>query len=341
MRGICCVGRSVRPEPFLPDRAVGTDLGWRAFGKGPKLSIVKSPWIAIAFVLSTLAAASGCARSGSGSDPGFGSGLAHVPASPGIEKQEREMFARLNRDRKERGLPPLKYDTRLANVARFHSADMRDHRFFDHDSPTSGSLEDRLNAAGYLFLNARENLSEAPDVQTGQDSLLASPGHYANIVATDTTHVGIGIVKGGVEARENLTITQVFARPGRAESAGAGERAVVQRIQSERATRGLARAQRHSKLDELAREHIDELDPETTPDSLGEVGKRINDTLAEAKKPAFRGIVVGAQLLPDSESFVVPASLLDGAKASFGIAVRQVKNETGRPQLQVLLLVGR
>jgi uncharacterized protein YkwD len=162
------------------------------------------------------------------------------------------MFLRLNRDRKDRGLPALRYDPRLAEVARFHSADMRDHHFFEHDSPTSGSLEDRLNSAGYLFLTARENLSEAPDVHTGQDSLLKSPGHYANIVATDITHIGIGIVPGGVQARENLTITQVFSQPGRAESGAAAADAVVRRIQTERSSHGMGAAQRHPFLDELA-----------------------------------------------------------------------------------------
>jgi hypothetical protein len=251
------------------------------------------------------------------------------------------MFARLNRDRKERGLPALRYDSKLADVARFHSSDMRDHHFFDHDSPTSGSLDDRLNAAGYLFLTARENLSEAPDVETGQDALLKSPGHYANIVATDTTHIGIGIVQGGVEARENLTITQVFARPGRAESAAAAREAVVRRIQAERSSRGLSRAAPHALLDELSQQQIGKLDADNSPSSLQRAAENISEAVSERKDAGLSGVAVVAQLLPDSEGLEVPESLLSGATARFGLAVRQVPAATGRPMLQVLLLVAR
>lgn len=249
------------------------------------------------------------------------------------------MVARLNRDRRERGLPALRSDSRLADVARFHSADMRDNHFFSHESPTSGSLDDRLNAAGYLFLTARENLAEAPDVQSGQDHLLQSPGHYANIVATDTTHVGIGIVPGGVEAPENLTITQVFAKPGRSETPAEAERALIDAIQKQRKSRGLGRAASLPLLEGLAEQHIAELDAQTSPSSLEQIGKRITEAVAKEQGAGLQGVVVGAQLLPDSDSFQVPQSLY-ATTARFGIAVRRLPGD-GRPMLQVLFVVAR
>jgi len=282
----------------------------------------------------------GCAAR-SGKAVGFGSGLPRVEASPAIAKQEREMFLRLNRDREQRGLPALRYDSALADVARFHSADMREHKFFAHESPTSGTLDDRLNAAGYLFLTARENLSEAPDVQSGQDALLRSPGHLANIVATDITHIGIGIVAGGVAAPENLTMTQVFSRPGRAESPAAARDALIRRIQDERASRGLPAAKQHPLLEELAELHISDLDAETSPGSLQEVGKRVAKALSEQKDSGIGGVSAGAQLVPDSSGAEVPGSLLAATSARFGLAVRTVPNAAGRPMLQLLLLVAQ
>lgn len=250
------------------------------------------------------------------------------------------MFLRLNRDRSALGLPPLQYDVRLADVARAHSADMRDHRFFAHHSPTTGSLDDRLNRAGYLFHTARENLSEARDVQAGQDSLLESPGHHANIVATDTTQVGIGIVSGGVEARENLSITQVFARPGRSESPAVARRGFIQQIQNQRARNGLKPATAHPLLEKLADDQITELDQATSPKSLESVGTRISSAVSGASNTGLRSVAVGAQLLPDSESFQVPEPLLTQTRARFGLAVRKVSNAAGRPMLQLLVLVG-
>jgi uncharacterized protein YkwD len=300
---------------------------------------VKVESFLVAALVAALAGAA-CSQSTGKSTAAFGSGLATVAATPQIRKLEREMFIRLNRDRKELGLPPLQYDDRLADVARFHSKDMRDHRFFEHDSPTSGSLDDRLNAAGYLFLTARENLAEAPDVQRGQDSLLRSPGHYANIVATDTTHVGIGIVRGGVRAPENLTITQVFAAKGRAETVGAARAALIRRIQAARSDAGLPKAVQHPLLTELAERHLPELGREPSPDELATVGERITKEVAEAGDKALRGgVVVAAQLLPDSESFDPPRALSTRASARFGLAIVKAPDAKGRPMLKLLLLV--
>ena len=117
------------------------------------------------------------------------------------------MFERLNRDRARKGRAPLHWDPRLSEVARHHSADMRDHGFFEHESPSTGSVDNRLDAAGYPFLTARENLSEAPDVEQSEDALLESPHHYENIMAEDVTHVGVGIVGGGVRDPRNITVT--------------------------------------------------------------------------------------------------------------------------------------
>ena len=268
----------------------------------------------------------------------FGSGGSREPPGRGIEALEREMFRRLNRDRSERGLPPLRYDAELASIGRAHSRDMRENHFFEHESPTTGSLDDRLNRAGYLFVAARENLAEGPDVQRAEDSLLKSPGHFANIVATDTTHVGIGIVRGGVEAPKNLTITQVFAKPGRVESLASAQQSLITRIQAERRKRGNAVTPRDPLLGELAEKHIEELDAETSPASLGEVGKRVSKAIANAKRSDLQSVVVGAQLIADSDLFEAPESLVARPKARFGLAVRKVSGPKGRPMLQVLII---
>src|SRR5262245_15608031 len=79
----------------------------------------------------------------------FGTGLPKVAVSSQVQQMEHAMFQRLNRDRAAHGLHALKYDERLADIGRYHSQDMRDHKFFDHDSPTTGALDNRLNRAGY------------------------------------------------------------------------------------------------------------------------------------------------------------------------------------------------
>lgn len=272
--------------------------------------------------------------------PSFGSGLASVPASDAIRAQEHRMFTLLNRDREQAGRKALKYDERLADVARYHSKDMRDNGFFEHESKTSGSLEDRLNAAAYLFLAARENLSEAPDVEQSQANLMNSPPHRANILSTDVTHVGVGIVEGGVRDPRNLTVTQVFARPGRQETAEQARAAIVHRFRDARQAQGLPALKNHATLQKLAEEWVEELGPDASEQRVKHVGEQVSQALAVERPKDINGVLTGGQLLPDSEALRIPAPLLTKQAHSFGVAVRQVKGPAERPMLAVLLLVG-
>jgi uncharacterized protein YkwD len=267
--------------------------------------------------------------------PQFGSGLAHVAASGDVHRRERAMFERLNRDRKAKGLPPLRFDERLSDVARHHSADMRDHRFFEHESPRTGGVDNRLDAAGYAFLTARENLSEAPDVERSQDGLLQSPPHYANIMSSDVTHVGIGIVEGGVVDPSNLTVTQVFARPAEEEAPERAARRALERLDRERAGRQRSAARRSRQLMQLAEKHLEDLDDRASPESVERAGQGVVNAL-EGKEAG--SVVISAQVVPSSEQVGFPDVLLEATKCEVGLALRRAKGEHGRPALQVLLL---
>ncbi len=269
--------------------------------------------------------------------PVFGSGLAPVPASASVHRLERVMFERLNRDRRAHGLPPLRFDERLSEVARHHSADMRDHGFFEHESPRSGGVDNRLDAAGYVFLTARENLSEAPDVERSQDGLLASPPHYANIMSSDVTHVGIGIVEGGVVDPRNLTATQVFARPAEVETPERAKSHALERIDRERRARHRSPARRDARLMELAGKHLAELDEQGSPSSVERAGEGVVQALEGDKHGG--SVLISVQLVPSAEQVALPEALLDASKCAVGLALRRVKGERGRPVLQLLLLV--
>lgn len=246
------------------------------------------------------------------------------------------MFEYLNQDRRAQGLPPLAYDERLADVARFHSADMRDNHFFAHDSPTTGSLEDRLNASGYLFLTARENLSEALDPKQGQQNLMNSPPHHANIMATDVSHVGIGIVEGGAHDPRNLLLTQVFATPSREETEAGAREAMTEALQLARSQRGLRKAEVHPSLQELAEAHVEKLGNDADPSRVQQASNEVAQHLASLK--GIRNVVIGGQMLPDSGAFQPPAPLLQSDAAVYGLAVNRVAAQDGRPMLIVLII---
>lgn len=127
-----------------------------------------------------------------------------------------EGFARtlIDQDRARFGLPALVHDEVLADVARRHSAEMAGMREIAHISPMTGSVADRLEAAGYRAQFAAENIARSSGITDAHEGLMRSPGHRAAILSTSATHVGIGIVSSHrPETGVVYFITQVFARP--------------------------------------------------------------------------------------------------------------------------------
>ncbi len=122
-------------------------------------------------------------------------------------ESEKEMIVLLNNERTSRGLPALVFDARLRDVGRSHSEDMFKRGYFSHYSSEKKSVADRATAAGVDFLIVGENLAYAPSVELAHKGLMNSEGHRANILSTDYTKVGIGVVDGGVYGK---MFTQVF-----------------------------------------------------------------------------------------------------------------------------------
>jgi uncharacterized protein YkwD len=120
---------------------------------------------------------------------------------------ETYMLLLVNREREVRGLRILAPDLRLRDVARAHSMDMVKHNFFDHKSPTTGYLDDRLLKAGIFYLAAGENLAYAQDIELAHTSLMESKGHRENILRRYYGKAGIGIVNAG---QFGYMCTQVF-----------------------------------------------------------------------------------------------------------------------------------
>jgi uncharacterized protein YkwD len=250
------------------------------------------------------------------------------------------MFGRVNRDRAKNGLPPLKYDPRLSDIGRSHSKDMRDNHFFEHESPTYGALDSRLHRAGYLFLKARENLAEAITVDDAEDGLLKSPHHYENLMAEDITHVGIGIVKGGVVDPRNLTVTQVFSTPGKRESNAEATAAIVQTVTRARATSGTPALARLPELDRLACDELAKVQGELDGSQLGTIGAHVVDQLGKRPIAGVSGVSAGAQVVVDSSQYQADGAILSGNARGYGLCVDHGPHGIKGPRLRVLVLVG-
>ena len=122
------------------------------------------------------------------------------------EAAEREMLRLVNAERTERGLQPLRWCARCADVARAHSKDMYRNGYFAHVDVRGDDPFDRMKKAEIAYDSAGENLAIAPDVTEAHAGLMRSKDHRENILRAEFDEVGIGIYEGPY----GLMCTQVF-----------------------------------------------------------------------------------------------------------------------------------
>ncbi len=123
---------------------------------------------------------------------------AHAATDGGAESQ---LVAMINRERTDRGLPPLRVSGELSAVARRHSARMADRGSLYHN-PNLGSEVSGWEEVG-------ENIGYGPDAGTVHGSFMSSSSHRANILSTSYQELGVG-----VERRDGtIWVTEVFRRP--------------------------------------------------------------------------------------------------------------------------------
>ncbi len=145
---------------------------------------------------------------------GPASGPEHARESQEIEQL---IFAGTNAERRAAGLTALQPDDVLAAVARAHSADMLRRGFFDHLNLEGESPEDRVTAAHRRLIGlVSENIWEGTRHSIATPAEIAgeivrgwmhSPGHRANILRRESTHLGVGLAWTATELRA----TQDFA----------------------------------------------------------------------------------------------------------------------------------
>lgn len=124
------------------------------------------------------------------------------------EGAELAMLVLVNKERQKAGADVLISDQKIVVVARKHSQDMFDHKYFAHQNLEGHDAVWRMEQGGVKFDLAGENLAFAPDVETAHRGLMESQGHRENILEGRFGRVGIGVIDGG---KCGMMFTQNFA----------------------------------------------------------------------------------------------------------------------------------
>jgi len=107
---------------------------------------------------------------------------------------ELEVFKSVNVERAKYGLKPLIWDENVAAVARSHSIDMSLKGYFSHISPNGVGPGDRLKNAGITKIQRMgENIALCGSASRAMSLWMGSPGHRANILNPNYTHLGVGV----------------------------------------------------------------------------------------------------------------------------------------------------
>jgi uncharacterized protein YkwD len=267
-----------------------------------------------------------------------GSGPGTVTFDPAVA--EARLLELVNDARQRAGVPPLPADPELRAVALAHSQDMAQHGFIGHVSPSTGRVDDRVLRAGVRVSVMGENVASHTTPETCHDFLMGSPGHRANILRRDFTHVGIGVVIHPGAGEPQVYATQVFGRrPAPSEVRPTAE-AIVEAIHHFRQARGLQAASTDPVLSAAAaagvRAYVASM-PRSHQRAAQAVSASIDAHVNRTRQGRPASCIMLVELLERAQLVVTP-SILDRNLRRFGVAVDVLEqHETPRSAVMLVL----
>ena len=126
--------------------------------------------------------------------------LINMPPEPAPSETrafELRVFELTNREREKQGIPPLIWHDTLSDAARAHAEDLTRNNMGGHTGSDGSSPSQRMERAG--ITNRRQSGENVARGQRTPEAVLASwmssPGHRANILNVNYTHLGVGFVQ--------------------------------------------------------------------------------------------------------------------------------------------------
>ncbi len=111
---------------------------------------------------------------------------------------ECRVFDLVNEERALVGLAPYVYSDRLAQAAHDHALDMSVNDYYDHVSLDGRTVQDRIEAAGYVGRAFAENIHRGQlTPEDAMEGWMNSSGHRGNILHGQLEEIGVGYAEVG------------------------------------------------------------------------------------------------------------------------------------------------
>jgi uncharacterized protein YkwD len=129
--------------------------------------------------------------------PGMLLSMDPVPASADdLHRIEQQIQQRVNDARASTHIPQLNWSDQLASEARRHAQNIATGRFFSHEDPMRGNIDQRLDASGIRWNRCAENIYAGEIGDLAEEAVTAwriSPEHRKIMLDSMFSEAGVGI----------------------------------------------------------------------------------------------------------------------------------------------------
>ena len=252
---------------------------------------------------------------------------------------KRHLFELVNRERKRAGLSTLVARDDLERIARAHSEDMQQHGFVGHTSPTTGDASARVKRAGVRTSLVLENIGRGYSADEVHRGLMDSPGHRANVLNPDATHIGLGLVLAPEDQRIAYLVTELFARFAEKIDVEDARDDLFASVNRERTRRGLRALVNDKTMAELAAQTAQTFFTEAHSDRQRLV-EQLNKNAA-SKQLGYARIGTMLTVVTAAQEAAAIDALLDPNARGLGLGLAQgTRDDTIENAIAVVALVG-
>ncbi len=122
-------------------------------------------------------------------------GLVDYTANIELSGEEYSVLKLINQERAQKGLVPLKCDSRLMEIAKLKINDMVEENYVSHNSDKYGNVFNMLKIRNINYSLAGENIARNLNESRAVQAWMNSNSHRENILEKRYEYTGISVVK--------------------------------------------------------------------------------------------------------------------------------------------------